>query len=101
MSDFDALNELDVDTREGEKASLWEERFEAQVNTFFDEAIGRVPGFVDRHLKSFKKTRLLSWPQLYGMAFRETYVRHTSAFKVKLTTVCDCTLQVCKSTLTT
>lgn len=44
-----------VDTREGEKASLWEERFETQINTFFDEAIARVPGFVDRNLTSFRK----------------------------------------------
>ncbi len=44
-----------IDTTEGEEASLWEERFETQINTFFDEAIERVPGFVDRNLKSFKK----------------------------------------------
>ena len=44
-----------LDTREREKASLWEERFEVQINTFFDESIARVPGFVDRNLKSFRK----------------------------------------------
>lgn len=44
-----------VDTRERAKASLWEERFEAQINTFFDEAIARVPGFVDRNLTSFRR----------------------------------------------
>jgi hypothetical protein len=44
-----------VDTREGDRASLWEERFETQINTFFDEAIARVPGFVDRNLTSFRK----------------------------------------------
>ncbi len=44
-----------VDTREQDEASMWEERFETQINTFFDEAIERVPGFVDRNLRSFKK----------------------------------------------
>ena len=44
-----------VDTRERDEASLWEERFETQINTFFDESIERVPGFVDRNLKSFKR----------------------------------------------
>lgn len=42
-------------TLEGDEASDWEQRFETQINTFFDEAIARVPGFVDRHLKSFRK----------------------------------------------
>ena len=52
-----ALDAFDpeVDTREGEEPSLWEERFEAQINTFFDEAIARVPSFVDRHLRSFRR----------------------------------------------
>ena len=45
----------ELDTREGEAPSLWEERFEAQINTFFDEAIARVPNFVDRHLRSFRR----------------------------------------------
>lgn len=45
----------ELDTREGDEPSLWEERFEAQINTFFDEAIARVPGFVDRHLRSFRR----------------------------------------------
>ena len=44
-----------IDTRERDQASMWEERFETQINTFFDEAIERVPGFVDRNLTSFKK----------------------------------------------
>ena len=44
-----------VDTRERDEASLWEERFETQINTFFDESIERVPGFVDRNLTSFRK----------------------------------------------
>lgn len=44
-----------LDTREREEASLWEERFEVQINTFFDESIARVPGFVERNLKSFRK----------------------------------------------
>lgn len=34
--------------------SEWERRFEKEINTFFDEAINRVPGFVDRNLKSFR-----------------------------------------------
>jgi hypothetical protein len=52
----------ELDMSEGEEPSLWEERFEAEINTFFDEAIARVPGFVDRHLKSFRRimTRSLS-----------------------------------------
>ena len=50
-----ALFDPELDTREGEEPSLWEERFEAQINTFFDEAIARVPGFVDRHLRSFRR----------------------------------------------
>ncbi len=45
----------EIDTREGEKASIWEERFETQINTFFDESIERVPSFVERNLKSFRK----------------------------------------------
>ena len=49
------LFDPEVDTRESEDPSLWEERFEAQINTFFDEAIARVPGFVDRHLRSFSR----------------------------------------------
>ncbi|MFU8803388.1 MAG: hypothetical protein ACNA8W_06240 [Bradymonadaceae bacterium] len=54
MSDDDTLRAV-VDTREGDVASIWEQRFETQINTFFDEAIARVPGFADRHLKSFRK----------------------------------------------
>lgn len=49
------LFEPELDTREGDTQSLWEERFEAQINTFFDEAIARVPGFVDRNLRSFRR----------------------------------------------
>lgn len=42
-------------TAETDDPSDWEERFEAQLNTFFDEAIARIPGFVDRNLTSFKR----------------------------------------------
>ena len=42
-------------TLETGDASDWEERFEAQINTFFDEAIARVPGFVDRNLTNFRR----------------------------------------------
>lgn len=49
------LFDPELDTREGAEPSLWEERFEAQINTFFDEALARVPGFVDRHLRSFRR----------------------------------------------
>lgn len=45
----------DFDMSEGPKPTVWEERFEGQINTFFDEAIARVPGFVDRHLRSFRR----------------------------------------------
>ncbi len=57
-----------VDTREGDRASLWEERFEIQINSFFDEAIARVPGFVDRNLKSFSKVMGRSLGPRTGMA---------------------------------
>lgn len=56
MSDMDSIKNTPVDTRESLVASAWEERFETQINTFFDEAIARLPGFVDRHIKSFRKT---------------------------------------------
>ena len=50
------MSDLTFDpTAETENPSVWEERFETQINTFFDEAIGRIPGFVDRHLKSFRR----------------------------------------------
>lgn len=45
----------EFDMSEGAKPTVWEERFEGQINTFFDEAIARVPGFVDRHLRSFRR----------------------------------------------
>ncbi|RAL24868.1 hypothetical protein DL240_01270 [Lujinxingia litoralis] len=57
-----------IDTTEGTRASLWEERFEAQINTFFDEAIARVPGFVDRNLKSFRRVMGRSLGPRTGMA---------------------------------
>lgn len=49
------LKDAALDTSERAEASVWEERFEAQVNTFFDEAISRVPGFVDRNLTNFRR----------------------------------------------
>lgn len=52
---IDAIFSAELDTREGDVQSEWEQRFEAQVNTFFDEAIARVPGFVERHLTSFRR----------------------------------------------
>lgn len=55
------------DTSEGVLPSLWEERFEAQINTFFDEAIARVPNFVDRHLKSFRRIMGRSMSPKTGM----------------------------------
>ena len=53
--EIDALFSPELDTREGAVQSEWERRFEVQVNTFFDEAIARVPGFVERHLTSFRR----------------------------------------------
>ncbi len=44
-----------IDTSEGPEASDWEERFEVQLNALFDDAITRLPGFVDRNLKSFRR----------------------------------------------
>lgn len=42
-------------TLETEDPSDWEQRFERQISTFFDEAIARIPSFVDRNLTSFRK----------------------------------------------
>ena len=49
-------------TAETEDPSDWEERFEAQINSFFDEAIARIPGFVDRNLTNLRRvmTRAVS-----------------------------------------
>ncbi len=58
----------ELDTREGDKASMWEERFETQINTFFDESIERVPGFVDRNLTNFRKVMGRSLGPRTGMA---------------------------------
>lgn len=44
-----------VDTSEGPRASVWEERFEGQINALFDDSIQRLPGYVDRNLKSFRR----------------------------------------------
>ena len=55
MTEKQQESEAMIDTSEGAEASIWEERFEAQINTFFDESIERVPGFVDRNLTSFKR----------------------------------------------
>lgn len=52
---LEVLKNAALDTTERAQPSDWEQRFEAQVNTFFDEAIGRVPGFVDRNLTSFRR----------------------------------------------
>ncbi|QDG53227.1 hypothetical protein FIV42_21495 [Persicimonas caeni] len=52
---IEELKNAALDTSERAQPSVWEERFETQVNTFFDEAIGRVPGFVDRHLTSLRR----------------------------------------------
>lgn len=52
---IEELKNAALDTSERAQPSAWEERFETQVNTFFDEAIGRVPGFVDRHLTSLRR----------------------------------------------
>ncbi len=46
---------IEFDMSEGELPTVWEERFETQINTFFDEAIARVPNFVERNLKSLRK----------------------------------------------
>lgn len=56
------MTEIYDPTAETAEPSDWEERFEAQINTFFDEAIARIPGFVDRNLTSFKRvmTRAVS-----------------------------------------
>lgn len=58
----------EIDTTEGSEASAWEERFEAEINTFFDEAIARVPGFVDRNLRSFRKVMGRSLSPRTGVA---------------------------------
>jgi len=55
MDELEKLRDMGIDTSESDDPSEWEERFENQINSFFDDAIARVPGFVDRHLKSFRK----------------------------------------------
>lgn len=64
----DQYKDVALDTSEGDEPSEWEKRFEAQVNTFFDESIARVPGFVDRNLKSFKKVMSRSLGPRTGVA---------------------------------
>lgn len=65
---LERLTDVALDTSEGEEASDWEMRFEAQINTFFDEAIARVPGFVDRNLKSFRRVMARSLGPRTGVA---------------------------------
>ncbi len=65
---IEELKDAAIDTSERAEASEWEERFEAQVNTFFDEAIGRVPGFVDRHLTSLRRVLARSVGPRTGIA---------------------------------
>ncbi|MFB6264048.1 MAG: hypothetical protein ABEL76_10555 [Bradymonadaceae bacterium] len=62
LDDLDDFDDFELDTSEREEPSEWEERFESQINAFFDEAIERVPGFTERHLESFRSvmTRSLS-----------------------------------------
>ena len=62
------LKNVAIDTSERAEPSEWEERFEGQINTFFDEAISRVPGFVDRHLKSFRRVMARSVGPRTGVA---------------------------------
>jgi hypothetical protein len=65
---LEQLKDATIDTSERPEPSEWEERFEAQVNTFFDEAIGRVPGFVDRHLTSLRRVLARSVGPRTGIA---------------------------------
>lgn len=65
---IDPLKNAALDTSERAEPSEWEERFETQVNTFFDEAIGRVPGFVDRHLTSLRRVLARSVGPRTGIA---------------------------------
>ena len=65
---IEELKNAALDTSERAEPSRWEERFEAQVNTFFDEAIGRVPGFVDRHLTSLRRVLARSVGPRTGIA---------------------------------
>jgi hypothetical protein len=67
MQEIEKLEELGIDTSEGDQPSEWEERFETQINAFFDDAIARVPGFVDRHLKSFRKIMTRSMAPKTGL----------------------------------
>jgi hypothetical protein len=69
----------EVDTREGPMPSLWEERFEGQINAFFDEAIARVPSFVDRHLRSFRRIMGRSLSPRTGLADVLVGVRNVAA----------------------
>jgi hypothetical protein len=65
---LEELKNAAIDTSERAKPSEWEERFEAQINTFFDEAISRVPGFVDRHLTSLRRVLARSVGPRTGIA---------------------------------
>lgn len=65
---IDEMKNAALDTSERAQASEWEERFETQVNTFFDEAIGRIPGFVDRHLTSLRRVLARSVGPKTGIA---------------------------------
>jgi hypothetical protein len=67
------------DTREGEVPSMWEERFEGQINAFFDESIARVPSFVDRHLRSFRRIMGRSLSPRTGLADVLVGVRNVAA----------------------
>lgn len=73
------LKDVSLDTSEGDEPSEWEQRFEAQVNTFFDEAIARVPGFVDRNLKSFRRVMSRSLGPRTGIADIFVSLRNVAA----------------------
>ena len=81
---LELLREPSLDVREGEEPSAWEEYFEAQINTFFDEAIARVPGFVDRNLKSFRKVMGRNLSPRTGVADLFIGVRNVAATASKV-----------------
>ncbi len=79
MDELEKLEEMGIDTSESDEPSEWEERFENQINAFFDDAIARVPGFVDRHLKSFRKIMTRSMAPKTGLGDVVVSVRNLAS----------------------
>lgn len=53
QSEFEQLGSLTL--QDPVRPSHWEDRFEKEINQLFDDAIDRLPRFVERHFKSFSR----------------------------------------------